>query len=231
VPVYRRPAGSLVACATRPPRAKPASAAAARRMAAGAVRRRGCGYLVDHRVPARHRPAGHAERLEAQHRDPAWRNARSAVLTEYRTSRHYRLAFGHARRLEVDLIAVPARFVSRQDPATQGNPTGVTNCTYWPQYVFLVAKVGDRSLSDVAGDYIDRPSVAPLKRHDTVRGIAAEQFDAECYPGVRIFSVRCANRRCVSMIAVGDARCPMKLPPGPSSIDPAFNTSAEEVPT
>jgi hypothetical protein len=38
-------------------------------------------------------------------------------LTGYRTSRHYQLAFGHPRRLEVDLIAVPARFVSRQDPA------------------------------------------------------------------------------------------------------------------
>jgi len=37
---------------------------------------------------------------------------------------------------------------------------------------FLVAKVGDRWLSDVAGDYVDRPSVAPLKRHDTVRDAA-----------------------------------------------------------
>jgi len=31
---------------------------------------------------------------------------------------------------------------------------------------------GDRWLSDVAGDYVDRPSVAPLKRHDTVRAAA-----------------------------------------------------------
>jgi len=93
-------------------------------------------------------------------------------LTGYRTSRHYQLAFGHPRRLDADLIAVPARFVSRQDPAAQGSPAGVTGCTFWPQYVFLVAKVGDRWLSDVAGDYLDRPSVAPLKRHDTVRDAA-----------------------------------------------------------
>jgi eukaryotic-like serine/threonine-protein kinase len=93
-------------------------------------------------------------------------------LTGYRTSRHYQVAFGHPRHLSPDLIAVPARFVSRQDPAAQGNPAGVTSCTYWPQYVFLVAKVGDRWLSDVAGDYVDRPSVALLKRHDTVRNAA-----------------------------------------------------------
>lgn len=93
-------------------------------------------------------------------------------LNGYRTSRHYQLAFGHPRRLAADLIAVPARFVSRQDPAAQGNPAGVTNCTYWPQYVFLVARVEHRWLSDVAGDYVDRPSVTPLKRHDTVRDAA-----------------------------------------------------------
>jgi hypothetical protein len=29
-----------------------------------------------------------------------------------------------------------------------------------------------RRLSDVAGDYVDHPSVAPLKRHDTVRDAA-----------------------------------------------------------
>jgi eukaryotic-like serine/threonine-protein kinase len=96
-------------------------------------------------------------------------------LTGYRTSRHYQVAFGQPRRLSADLIAVPARFVSRQDPAAQGNPTGVTNCTYWPQYVFLVADVGGRWIDDVAADYIDRPSVAPLKRHDTVRDAAELQ--------------------------------------------------------
>ncbi|HEY3713608.1 MAG TPA: serine/threonine-protein kinase [Jatrophihabitantaceae bacterium] len=90
--------------------------------------------------------------------------------TGYRTSRHYQVAFGQPRRLDADLIAVPARFVSRQDPAAQGNPSGVTGCTYWPQYVFLVAKVNGRWLDDVAGDYTSRSSVASLKRHDTVRG-------------------------------------------------------------
>jgi len=29
-----------------------------------------------------------------------------------------------------------------------------------------------RRPSEVAGDYVDRPSVAPLKRHDTVRDAA-----------------------------------------------------------
>jgi hypothetical protein len=89
--------------------------------------------------------------------------------TGYRTSRHYQVAFGTPRRLDSDLIAVPARFVSRQDPAAQGNPAGVTGCTYWPQYVFLVANINGRWLDDVAGDYVSRPSVTPLKRSDTVR--------------------------------------------------------------
>jgi hypothetical protein len=87
----------------------------------------------------------------------------------YRTSRHYQLAFGQPRRLDRDLFAIPARFVSRQNPAAQGNPAGVTGCTYWPQYVFLVANVNGRWLDDVAGDYVGRPSVASLKRADTIR--------------------------------------------------------------
>jgi serine/threonine protein kinase len=91
-------------------------------------------------------------------------------LTGYRSSRHYQIAFGPPRALDADLIAIPARFVSRQDPAAQGNPAGVTGCTYWPQYVFLVAKIDGRWLDDVAGDFVNRPSVAPLKRPDTVRG-------------------------------------------------------------
>jgi hypothetical protein len=90
--------------------------------------------------------------------------------TGYRTSRHYQVAFGQPRRLASDLIAVPARFVSRQDPAAQGNPSGVTGCTYWPQFVFLVANVNGHWLDDVAGDFVNRSEVAPLKRADTVRG-------------------------------------------------------------
>lgn len=103
-------------------------------------------------------------------------NPDNRFLTGYRTSRHYQVAFGHPKRLAGDLIAVPARFVSRQDPAAQGSPAGVTNCTFWPQYVFLVAHVGGRWLDDVAGDFVDRPAVAPLKRRDTVRD------DAELLP-------------------------------------------------
>jgi hypothetical protein len=94
----------------------------------------------------------------------------SRFTTGYRTSRHYQVAFGQPRRLSADLIAVPARFVSHQDPAAQGNPSGVTSCTYWPQFVFLAAKINGRWLDDVAGDYVGRSSVAPLKRTDTVRG-------------------------------------------------------------
>jgi hypothetical protein len=91
----------------------------------------------------------------------------------YATSRHYQLAFGQPRQLTAGLVAIPARFVSRQDPAAQGNPGGVTDCTYWPQYVFLVAKVNGRWLDDVAADYIDRPEVRPLKRVDpTSRRVA-----------------------------------------------------------
>jgi hypothetical protein len=89
--------------------------------------------------------------------------------TGYATSRHYQVAFGQPRRLDPDLIAIPARFVSRQNPAAQGNPPGVTGCTYWPQYVYLVARVGGRWLDDVAADYTNRPSVAPLKRFDASR--------------------------------------------------------------
>jgi hypothetical protein len=94
----------------------------------------------------------------------------SRFTTGYRTSRHYQVAYGQPRRLSADLIAVPARFVSRQDPAAQGNPSGVTGCTYWPQFVFLAAKIDGRWLDDVAGDYTSRSTVTPLKRADSVRG-------------------------------------------------------------
>jgi hypothetical protein len=94
----------------------------------------------------------------------------SAFTTGYATSRHYQVAFGQPVRLAADLYAIPARFVSRQDPAAQGNPPGVTSCTVWPQYVFLVAKVGGHWLDDVAADYTSRPEVAPLKRVDPASG-------------------------------------------------------------
>ena len=50
--------------------------------------------------------------------------------TGFATSRHYQVAFGPPRKIDPDLIAIAARFVSRQDPAAQGNPSGVTSCTY-----------------------------------------------------------------------------------------------------
>lgn len=90
--------------------------------------------------------------------------------TGYATSRHYQLAFGQPEQLADDLIAIPGRFVSRQDPAAQGNPPGLTACSYWPQYVFLVANVNGRWLDDVAGDDINRPEVQALKRLDPNRG-------------------------------------------------------------
>ena len=102
------------------------------------------------------------ERLHAAAPDQRFR-------TGFATSRHYQVAFGTPRKIDPDLIAIAARFVSRQDPAAQGNPSGVTGCTYWPQYVFLVARVNGTWLDDVAGDYVSRASVAPMKRFDTVR--------------------------------------------------------------
>lgn len=90
--------------------------------------------------------------------------ASSNFQAGYNTSRFYQVAFGQPKKLASDLIVIPARFVSRQDPAAQGNPSGVTDCTYWPQYVFVVAKSGGVWLDDVAGSYAGRPELAPLKR-------------------------------------------------------------------
>lgn len=88
----------------------------------------------------------------------------SAFRSGYRTSRFYQVAFGQPEKVAHDLIVIPARFVSRQDPAAQGNPSGVTDCTVWPQYVFLVAKAGGRWLVDVAAKYTSRSELDPLKR-------------------------------------------------------------------
>lgn len=93
-----------------------------------------------------------------------------AFVHGYATTRHYQVAFGQPETLASDLIAIPARFVSRQDPAAEGNPGGVTGCTYWPQYVFLVVNANGRWLDDVAGDAQSRPEVMPLKRPDSSRG-------------------------------------------------------------
>ena len=88
----------------------------------------------------------------------------SAFRRGYATTHFYQVAFGEPQTLADDLIAIPARFVSRQDPAAQGNAAGVTDCTYWPQYVFVVAESGGQWLDDVAGEYFSRPELAPLKR-------------------------------------------------------------------
>jgi hypothetical protein len=88
----------------------------------------------------------------------------SAFRRGFRTSRFYQVAFGQPRVMAGDLIVIPARFVSRQDPAAQGNPSGVTACTYWPQYVFVVARVNGQWLDDVAGKYAGRSQLNRLKR-------------------------------------------------------------------
>lgn len=82
----------------------------------------------------------------------------------YATSRFYQVAFGEPQRVASDLIVIPARFVSRQDPAAQGYPTGVTDCSYWPQYVFVVAYAHGSWLIDVAGKYGGRSELDPFRR-------------------------------------------------------------------
>lgn len=93
----------------------------------------------------------------------------SGFSSGYVTSRHYEVSFGQPQQLSPSLVAVPATFVSRQDPAAQGNPAGVTGCTFWPQYVFLAAQVNGVWLDDTAGLFADDPAVAPLKRADPSR--------------------------------------------------------------
>lgn len=97
------------------------------------------------------------ERLIKAGYDPAFANG-------YATTHFMQVAFGQPEQLNSDLIIVPGRFVSRQDPSAQGNPDGVTSCTYWPQYMFLVARVDGRWLLDVARKYQDRSAVRPYKR-------------------------------------------------------------------
>ena len=63
-----------------------------------------------------------------------------------------------------DLVVIPARFASHQDPAAQGYPYGVTSCSYWPQYLFVVARVDGRWLVDVAGRYSDSSVLSQFKR-------------------------------------------------------------------
>ena len=91
-------------------------------------------------------------------------SATSAFRRGFRTSSFRQVAFGEPEQVADDLIVIPARFVSRQDPAAQGSPAGVTDCTLWPQYVFVVADVDGTWLDDVAGTYASRPELRSLKR-------------------------------------------------------------------
>jgi hypothetical protein len=90
----------------------------------------------------------------------------SSFVHGYVTTHHYQVAFGQPRQLARDLIAVPGRFVSRQDPAAQGSPEGMTDCSYWPQYVWVVAHRNGRWLVDVAGIYHNRRELRSIQRPD-----------------------------------------------------------------
>ena len=81
----------------------------------------------------------------------------------YRTSRFYQVAFGTPSTLAPDLIAVPLRFVSRQNGVAQGNPD-IPSCAYWPQFVYLVAYRGGAWLPDIVAAYDRRPETARFKR-------------------------------------------------------------------
>jgi hypothetical protein len=116
---------------------------------------------------------GFMTEINRQNMGAAWRlsterlsghHPTAAFADGYRTSRFYQVAFGQPRRVAPDLIVVPGRFVSRQNPAAQGYPAGVTGCSYWPQYVFVVARVDGQWLLDVANRYVDRGSLTPFKR-------------------------------------------------------------------
>ena len=116
---------------------------------------------------------GFMVRINQQHFQAAWdlttETKFSATAQEpfrhgYRTSHFYQVAFGQPRTLAADLTVVPARFVSRQDPSAQGNPSGVTDCTYWPQYVFVVGLSGGKWLVDVARSYDNRHELRAIKR-------------------------------------------------------------------
>jgi hypothetical protein len=111
--------------------------------------------------------------VNAQNFDLAWNvstyrrhapSPDSSFTHGYATSAFYQSAFGTPVQVSTDLIVVPDRFVSRQDPAAQGYPDGVTDCSLWPQYLWLVAKVNGRWIPDTAGDYTDAAAVQRFKR-------------------------------------------------------------------
>ena len=93
--------------------------------------------------------------------------ATAAFRHGYLTSRFYQVEFGQPSELAGDLIVVPGRFVSRQDPTAQGDPDGVTSCSYWPQYMFTVVKEGARWVVDTSGSAAGRSELDPLKRQGT----------------------------------------------------------------
>lgn len=111
--------------------------------------------------------------INQQNFQPAWNvstyrlrgsTATSNFRQGYTTSRFYQVEFGQPQTLAGDLIVVPGRFVSKQDPAAQGNPDGVTSCSYWPQYMFTLARSGSHWLIDISGREAGRSELDPLKR-------------------------------------------------------------------
>lgn len=85
----------------------------------------------------------------------------------YRTSRYYQATFGTPRQLAGDLVAVPVRFVSRQNGAAEGDAS-IPSCTYWPQFVYLVGNRGAGWLPDDVPLYASRPEASNLKRQGTI---------------------------------------------------------------
>ena len=87
-------------------------------------------------------------------------------LDGYRTTVFYQVAAGTPATAASDLIVFPLRFVSRQDPAAQGSPAGLTACSVWPQFVYVALKVNGQWRPDVANlaQERNRPELAPYKR-------------------------------------------------------------------
>jgi hypothetical protein len=111
--------------------------------------------------------------INAQDFDLAWRlstyrlhgaTPSSSFEDGYATSVFYQSAFGTPQRVSPRITVVPDRFVSRQNPAAQGYPHGVTRCSLWPQYVWLVVRLDGQWVPDVAGDFTNEPALRRFKR-------------------------------------------------------------------
>ena len=89
--------------------------------------------------------------------------ALSAFRTGYSTTRFYQLGIGQPTSLASDLVAVPLRFVSRQNGAAQGDAS-IPPCEFWPQFVYLVGKRDGQWLPGYLAAYTNRPGVSALER-------------------------------------------------------------------